>query len=220
MVISKRKTASDPELQHKAETGTNGRSRVKLTTTIGLLVHAAGKQWTLKLNIVPRGGFRGLRANAPLLRDSTPCRPKGSLFVLFWNYQYILILRRGVVVTAALSAPIKPNFLVKIFQKVPKNAFWLVFSKFSPEAKKILPKQGLLCFGRARKINLVELTKKNPRSPPENRRSASDCAPESGEKLMYISKKFDSKGTMGPYELLKLFELKWFNLFSGLFKIN
>ena len=64
------------------------------------------------------------------------------------------------MVTAALSAPIKPNFLVKIFQKVPKNAFWLVFSKFSPEAKKILPKQGLLCFGRARKINLVELTKK------------------------------------------------------------
>ena len=37
----------------------------------------------------------------------------------------------------------KRNFLVKIFHKVPKNAFFGSFFKILPAAQKILPKQGL-----------------------------------------------------------------------------
>ena len=37
----------------------------------------------------------------------------------------------------------KRNFLVKIFQKVPKNAVFACFFKILPAAQKILPKQGL-----------------------------------------------------------------------------
>ena len=39
------------------------------------------------------------------------------------------------------SAPKKYNFLVKIFQKVPKNAFWPVF-KLKLAALKLLSKYG------------------------------------------------------------------------------
>ena len=41
-------------------------------------------------------------------------------------------------------APKKRNFLVKIFQKVPKNAFLACFFKILPAAQKFGPKHGLL----------------------------------------------------------------------------
>ena len=50
--------------------------------------------------------------------------------------------------------PKKRNFLVKIFQKVPKNAFFglFFFLKFACGAAN--------CLGRAQKINSVDLEKK------------------------------------------------------------
>ena len=46
-------------------------------------------------------------------------------------------------------------FLLKIFQKRPKNNFFgLLFQNILPEAQKVWPNESL-CFGGARKINLV-----------------------------------------------------------------
>ena len=55
----------------------------------------------------------------------------------------------------------KRNFFVKIFQKVPKNGFfWLFFQKFASGAENFAKIGAKQCFGRARKINLVDLKKK------------------------------------------------------------
>ena len=58
-------------------------------------------------------------------------------------------------------APKKRNFLVKIFQKVPKNAFFLAcFFKILPAAQKVFTKtRSFWCLGTAQKINLIDLTK-------------------------------------------------------------
>ena len=64
-------------------------------------------------------------------------------------------------------APKNRNFSVKIFQKVPKNAFYgLFFQNFAYGAEN-LPKIGTKqCFGRAGKINLVEfLPRQSPAFP-------------------------------------------------------
>ena len=66
------------------------------------------------------------------------------------------------------SAPKTRNFLVKIFQKLPKNAFLdRCFKKCGSVAKTGC----FYCIGRARKINLDDLKKfnkifENPRSAP------------------------------------------------------
>ena len=74
----------------------------------------------------------------------------------------------------------KRNFLVKIFQKVPKNAlFDCFFFKNLSAAQKILPKMGAKqCFGRAQKNQFDRPKKKKVvkifdffmkvRPPPEN----------------------------------------------------
>ena len=74
--------------------------------------------------------------------------------------------------------PKKQDFLVKIFQKVPKNAFFGLFFHMFACAKTGTKS----CLGRAQKINSVDLQKKglqnflklfeNPHPPRENRRSA------------------------------------------------
>ena len=85
----------------------------------------------------------------------------------------MLILRGG-------ARAEKTQFFGQIFQKVPKNAFFdLFFQNFACGAQ-ILAKIGIKqCFGRARKINLVDLKKRSTnflkiRPPPlrENPRSA------------------------------------------------
>ena len=56
----------------------------------------------------------------------------------------------------------KRNFFVKIFRRVPKNAFLACFLKSLPEAHKIFHKIGsLYYFGRARKIKLIDLNKRS-----------------------------------------------------------
>ena len=54
-------------------------------------------------------------------------------------------------------------FLSKFFKKCPKRLFWLFFQKNCLRRRKFSQNRGktvLQCFGRARKINLVDLKKK------------------------------------------------------------
>ena len=68
---------------------------------------------------------------------------------------YILILRGE-------RAPKKRNFLVKVFQKVSKNAFFgLFFQNFACGAENLAKTGTKLCLGRARKINSVDLKKRS-----------------------------------------------------------
>ena len=100
----------------------------------------------------------------PFLRDPTPCRPKGSplctfLGYLFWvtDHKFFLKAPLAPIYTNDLytfganitlrgeRAPKKRNFLIKIFQKVPKNAFFglFFFQNFACSAE-ILAKTGSL----------------------------------------------------------------------------
>ena len=143
------------------------------------------------VKISPHQGFDA----PPPLRDSTPCRPKGSLFVLFWD---IYIWWRTKNFLKAPSAPINSNiegggarakkmrFFVKIFQKVAKNSFFGLFFSNLPAAQKFLPKQQNLfsaleelgksiCRPKKKSTKFSKIRKKNlkiPPSPPrENPRS-------------------------------------------------
>ena len=57
-------------------------------------------------------------------------------------------------------APKKRNFFVKIFQKSLKTPFWLLFSNFCLRCKNFGAKTDLLLLWEARKINSVDLKKK------------------------------------------------------------
>ena len=62
-------------------------------------------------------------------------------------------------------APKKRDFFVKIFQKVPKNGFFdLFFQKIACGAENLSKTGSFYCFGRARKINLIDLKKKKKSS--------------------------------------------------------
>ena len=90
------------------------------------------------------------------LRDSTPCRPKGSPLCTILRYQFLNFwLTDFKIFLRAPLAPIytsfeggggrqkKRNFLVEIFQKVPKNAIFGLFFTILPAAQKFWPKQDL-----------------------------------------------------------------------------
>ena len=87
-------------------------------------------------------------APPPPLRDSTPCRPKGSpLCIIFQNPFLVVDSKNFLKAPMALiytnfegeRAPKKRDVLVKIFEKVPKNAFLACFFKILPAAHKFLP---------------------------------------------------------------------------------
>ena len=145
-----------------------------------------------------RGGFRGGGGGAdfPLpLRDSTPCRPKGSPFdnfseIHFWPTDPKIFLKASL-------APIYTNFegerkiaksaqfakSAKIAQNFAKSAqnwlFWLFCQqKFAYGAENFAKIGAKQCFGRARKINLVDLKKRSSKfskffwkSAPPSRKS-------------------------------------------------
>ena len=91
------------------------------------------------------GGFRG-EGTSPILRGSTPGRPKGSPLCNILRYPYLATNTKNF-----LKAPLAPiytnfegrvrakkrNFLVNSFQKpMPRNAFFgLFFKKFSAAQK-------------------------------------------------------------------------------------
>ena len=59
-------------------------------------------------------------------------------------------------------APKKRDFFVKIFQKVAKNwLFWQFFQKLACGAENFAKIGAKQCFGRAQKINLVDLKKRS-----------------------------------------------------------
>ena len=87
-----------------------------------------------------------------------------------------LFLAPSWLILRGERAPRKRNFLVKIFQKVPKNAFLVCFLKNLPATHNTFHTIGsLYYFRRVRKIKLIDLKKdheigfffrKHP--PPEN----------------------------------------------------
>ena len=105
-------------------------------------------------NIRFRGGFRGTILRYPILVMDPKNFLKASLAPT-----YIILMGR--------ARRKKRNFSVKIFQKVPKNAFFgLFFQNFACSAKSLAKIGTKQCFGRARKINLVYLKKFFENHPP------------------------------------------------------
>ena len=95
-------------------------------------------------------------ADAPVSGIRPPADPKGPPFdtfseIHFWRTDPKIFLKAPIYTNFEEErAPKKRNFFVKIFQKVPKNGFFDCFVKVGARQ----------CFGRARKINLVDLKKK------------------------------------------------------------
>ena len=128
----------------------------------------------ISFSVLIRGGFRGGGgADAPPSGIRPPPDPKGPPFdtfseIRFWPTDPKIFLK-------APSAPIYTNFegvrapkktrkKRKVFQKVPKNGFSKSAQKRPKSAQKV-PKSAQKigakqCFGRARKIDLVDLKKK------------------------------------------------------------
>ena len=101
--------------------------------------------------MVIRGGFRGGGGGRPSLRDSTPCRPKGSPFdtfseIHFWPTDPKIFLKAPLAPIytnfEGERAPKKRDFVVNIFQKVSKNGFLTVFSKVCLQGKKFCQNRG------------------------------------------------------------------------------
>ena len=117
-----------------------------------------------------RGGFRGGGRFPPPLRDSTPCRPKGSPFdtfseIHFWptDPKFFLKAPSAPIYTnfEGERAPKKTLFFCQHFSKsAQKRLFLTVFSKFACGAENFAKIGAKQCFGRARKINLVDLKKR------------------------------------------------------------
>ena len=82
-----------------------------------------------------------------------PCWPKGSHFVLFWDIHFWLTDHK--IFLKAPWAPIYTNFeggargeKREIFQKVPNNAFFDIFTKFACGAENLVKLGPLKWFGR------------------------------------------------------------------------
>ena len=81
-------------------------------------------------------GFRG--GFAPFLRNSTPCRPKGSPFVLFWDIHFWLTDPDIFLYYfwGGSARRKKRNFWSKNFKNCLKTTFLACFFKNLPEAQK------------------------------------------------------------------------------------
>ena len=108
-----------------------------------------------------RQSFRFFLENLPtkrvppliLFQKSVFGRPTQKIFLKAPLAPYILTLSGG-------ARQKKRDFFVKRFQKLPKNGFFDYFFKKLPAAKNLAKIGAKQCFGRARKINLVDLKKK------------------------------------------------------------
>ena len=118
-----------------------------------------------------RGGFRGGRVRKPppppsLLRDSTQRVPPLVLFKKCISGRptlklfYRRLWRQYILTNFEEGAQKKRNFLVKIFQKVPKNAFLgLFFQNFACGAQNLAKTGTKPGLERAGKIIPVDLKK-------------------------------------------------------------
>ena len=87
------------------------------------------------------------------VKDSTPCRPKVSPLCTILRYPFLVTYPK--IFLKARSAPIYTN-LPKSDQK---RLFWPVFSTKFFACGATFCRGSYYCFGRARKINLVDLKK-------------------------------------------------------------
>ena len=123
------------------------------------------------------------------------CQPKGSPFdtfseIHFWPTDPKIFLKAPLAPIytnfEGERAPKKRDFFCQNFSKIAqKRLFWLFFQKSACGAENIAKVGAKQCFGKPRKINLVDLKKKvvkilenflKIRPPQENPRSAPDCA--------------------------------------------
>ena len=126
--------------------------------------------------LLTRGGFRGGGGGRPLLQGFDSLPTKGSPLCTISRYPYLVtdpknflniyLLWRTLNIYLLWGGSARQKkciFLVKIFQKVPKNAFLCrpVFQDFACGAKNFTKTGFFQCFGRARKINSVDLKKRS-----------------------------------------------------------
>ena len=120
-----------------------------------------------------RGGFRGGGrggADAPLSGIRPPADPKGPPFdtfseIHFWRTDPKIFLKAPLAPIytnfEGERAPKKTKFFCQNFSKSAQKRLFDCFFKNLPAAQKLFTKIGAKqCFGRARKINLVDLKKK------------------------------------------------------------
>ena len=120
-----------------------------------------------------RGGFRGggaVGADAPPSGIRPPADPKGPPFdtfseIHFWRTDPKIFLKApsAPIYTnfEGERAPKKTQFFCQNFSKsAQKRLFWLFFQKFACGAENFAKIGAKQCFGRARKIDLVDLKKK------------------------------------------------------------
>ena len=86
----------------------------------------------------PGADLGGGRGGCFFLRDATPYQPKGSLFYTILRYPSLVMDPK--IFLKSPSSPIYTNFqrdfLVKIFQKLPKMPFFGIFFKILNAALK------------------------------------------------------------------------------------
>ena len=147
--------------------------------------HSKYRQLRDTYTVADLGGGSGRRPQRPLLSDSTPCRPKGSTLCTILRYpflaEFITFLKVSPIYTnfEGGARAEKTRFFGQNFQKVPKNSFFgLFFKKFVCDAESLIKLRSLKCFGRAQKINLVDLKKRSTKIsnffetlPPPSRNS-------------------------------------------------
>ena len=147
--------------------------RLSVSLRVGILTFVAPAKLRLLVLMFNWGVF-ALRLS--LIRSRIQILLKPSVTELYTtNYNWKFLKNQKTLV--------KRDFLVKIFQKLPKNAFFSRFFKIFPAAHKILTKQSLLViwessenhFGRPRKKGSTKFSKffwksfpsrENPRSAP------------------------------------------------------
>ena len=87
-----------------------------------------------------RGGFRGRgrgKRTPPSLRDSTPCRPKGSPLWYFLRNPFLAERRQYILILRGSARQKTQFFLSKFLKKCPKTAFFDCFFKNLAAAYKI-----------------------------------------------------------------------------------
>ena len=114
-----------------------------------------------------RGGFGEGDGGRPLpLRDFSPTDPMGSPFVVFWAIHFWLtdpifflkrLWRQYILIVRGSARRKKNDFLVNILQKYLKVL--ACFFRSFLQRRKLGQVCIFYCFGRARKINLVDQKK-------------------------------------------------------------
>ena len=149
------------------------------------------KKIKIKKCIRTRGGYRGGGGGGRSLPSGIPppADPKGPPFdtfseIHFWPTDPKIFVKAPLVPIytnfEGEPAPKKTRFFCQNFSKsAQKRLFWLFFQKFACGAENLAKIGAKQCFGRTRKINLVDLKKRLSKfwnifwksAPPPSRKS-------------------------------------------------